>query len=139
MGILYYGTSPEERIEAFEVFTHTWDARKRDLFRRIVERTVYINGAECWQWTGSHSGRERGGGYGRMTYENHQLTVHRAMATLCYGYIHKKQHVDHKCGNRLCCNPAHLEVVSQKVNQQRRVARRELENLIEETGNHEPR
>ncbi len=98
--------------------------RHADLFFRILDRVDVDKETECWIWQGSHSGHGRGGGYGRMTFEGHQLAVHRAMATLVHGYIHKKQHVDHTCNNRLCVNPAHLEVVSQKENQRRKHARK---------------
>jgi hypothetical protein len=42
------------------------------------------------------------------------------MATHYFGYIPGNKQVDHKCRNRLCCNPEHLELVSQKENCRRR-------------------
>lgn len=72
----------------------------------------------------SDSGNGRGGGYGRVKFEGQTIAVHRAMYILVHGYVHKKQQIDHTCGNRRCLNPDHLEVVSHKENQKRREERK---------------
>jgi len=77
----------------------------------------------CHLWKGPTSGEGRGGGYGRMSLNGQTVAVHLVTYTHFFGYIPKKKQIDHKCNNRLCCNPAHLEMVSHLINQRRRAAR----------------
>lgn len=85
---------------------------------KILSRVEPIG--ECWQWTGPTSGEGRGGGYGRMSLDGQTVAVHIVMFTCVNGYIPGKKQIDHKCNNRLCCNPDHLEMVTHKQNQKRR-------------------
>lgn len=91
----------------------------------IVDRGYKRNGepSPCWEWTGPTSGNGRGGGYGRMSLNGHTVATHLVMYTHQHGYIPGNKQVDHTCCNRLCCNPDHLELVSQKQNCKRRDAR----------------
>jgi len=65
----------------------------------------------CWNWTGGTGGTKEHtyGVYGGTT-------AHR----WAYGYFVEKvpedRVVDHLCGNKMCVNPAHLEVVTQREN-----------------------
>lgn len=77
----------------------------------------------CCLWTGATSGEGRGGGYGRMSLNGHTVAVHLVVFTHYYGYIPGNKQVDHLCNQRLCCNPLHLDLVSHKENQQRRIKR----------------
>lgn len=77
----------------------------------------------CHLWTGSTSGTGRGGGYGRMSLNGCTVATHIVVFTHYYGYIPGKKQIDHLCNNRLCCNPAHLEMVSHIMNQRRRAKR----------------
>ncbi len=53
------------------------------------------------------------------------VAVHRVAATHVYGFVPGKKQLDHLCRNRMCVNPHHMEIVSHKVNQERRdMARR---------------
>ncbi|WP_368074186.1 HNH endonuclease signature motif containing protein [Staphylococcus aureus] len=45
------------------------------------------------------------------------------MFTNYFGYVPGKKQIDHLCGQRLCCNPAHLEMVTHLTNQKRRAKR----------------
>lgn len=81
----------------------------------------------CHIWTGPDSGTGKGGGYGRMSLNSQTVAVHLVVYTHYYGYIPGKKQVDHKCNNRLCCNPAHLELMSHLRNQRLR-AKRAKEN-----------
>lgn len=57
--------------------------------------------------------RGEGGGYThRLMYEHHN------------GPIPPGMHIDHLCSNRSCCNPAHLEAVTQAENNRRASARK---------------
>lgn len=72
----------------------------------------------CWIWQGNTSGKGNGAGrgYGRMKYRGESRAVHR-LAYVCWnGPITPSKVVDHMCNNRLCCNPKHLQLVTQKKN-----------------------
>jgi hypothetical protein len=50
------------------------------------------------------------------------VAVHRVVYVNAFGYVPGKKQIDHKCRNRLCVNPDHLEVVTHRENQRRRDA-----------------
>lgn len=84
----------------------------------------------CWVWTGPTSGKVpecRGGGYPRMSLNGRTVAVHRVVFTHYHGFIPGKMQIDHKCNNRLCLNPEHLEIVTHKENQRRRDRRLKAE------------
>lgn len=77
-----------------------------------------------WLWTGpcSHGYGVIGapGGRGAGT-----IPVHRLVYELLVGPIPANHELDHLCELPACCNPAHLEAVTHKVNLERgRVARK---------------
>ena len=69
-------------------------------------------GDRCWTWTGTLSST----GYGRIsdngvTRPTHVLTYQWANGPIPDGLV-----IDHLCRNTVCCNPAHLEPVTNRVN-----------------------
>lgn len=83
------------------------------------------SGDDCWIWAGDGYTN----GYGRIHYEGRQQPVHRVVYTVLTGPIPDGLEVDHQCHNldldclggaddphRRCCNPAHLEAVTHRVN-----------------------
>lgn len=54
-----------------------------------------------------------------MSIDHRTVAVHRSLWILVHGPITRTQELDHKCENRMCVNPDHLELVSRSVNQQR--------------------
>ena len=66
----------------------------------------------CWEWTGNPDGR----GYGRAYIKRKPWKVHRLVWTALVGPIPPGLTLDHLCRNPLCCNPDHLEPVTNRVN-----------------------
>lgn len=73
-----------------------------------VDRHEVDDETGCWIWQGPviHNG------YGKRGY----TTAHRAYYLHYVGEIEPGLVVDHLCRNRLCCNPDHLEAVTQREN-----------------------
>lgn len=92
------------------------------VMKRVREVAHPTLGAPCWIWQGSDSGTGRGGGYPRMTLDGQTVAVHKVMFVNENGFVPGKKQIDHKCRNRMCVNPAHLEMVTHKQNQKRRAA-----------------
>lgn len=71
----------------------------------------------CWLWLYS-----KRAGYGR-TQVLYRGVLHRSSHRLSFhvhrGPIPAGLHIDHLCRNRACCNPDHLEAVSQHENNRR--------------------
>ena len=55
-----------------------------------------------------------------MSLDGATVAVHRVMWTNEHGYIPPKKQIDHRCCNRMCVNPLHLEMVTHKENQNRK-------------------
>ena len=98
--------------------------RRETINSRIAERVAVSAGpleTPCHIWTGPTSGESgRGKGYPRMSLCDQTVAVHRVAFTNLHGYVPSKKQIDHLCRNRLCVNPAHLEMVSHIENQKRR-------------------
>ena len=74
----------------------------------------------CWVWTMADSGGGRGGGYPRIKLNSRTCAAHIVSFVNVHGYVPANKQIDHKCRNRLCVNPDHLEMVSPKLNARRR-------------------
>lgn len=74
--------------------------------RRWAKVDVAASG--CWEWRGARTA----GGYGYLARES----VHRWSYQAAKGAIPAGLVLDHLCRNRACCNPSHLESVTQREN-----------------------
>ena len=69
----------------------------------------------CWNWTGALAR----GGYGAFEGDRGTTKSHRWAYAHYIGPIPDGLVIDHLCRNRKCCNPQHLEAVTQKENVKR--------------------
>lgn len=76
---------------------------------------------ECWNWTGWSTQ-----GYGIMRTPSFMRRAHRVSYQIHFGPIPKGLLVLHKCDNRACVNPDHLEAGTQKKNIRDALARGRL-------------
>jgi hypothetical protein len=85
-------------------------ATRASRFWRHIDRS----GGEsaCWPWLGAIEKT----GYGRVNYDGKAQMAHRVAHVIAKGLVPDGLHVDHLCRNRCCCNPAHLEAVTQREN-----------------------
>lgn len=105
--------------------------RRQSIIERLLARILVVDTgfvidgipSPCHLWQGPTSGTGRGGGYGRMSLGGQTVAVHLVAYTHYFGYIPGLKQIDHKCNQRLCCNPHHLEMVSHLTNQRRRSQR----------------
>ena len=99
--------------------------RRETIIRRLLEKVQICPETGCWLWTGGTSGTldgtqdRRGGGYPRFWLDGQMVAAHRAMFVMFAGFVPGKKEIDHTCRNRLCINPAHLELVSRSENKRR--------------------
>lgn len=85
------------------------------LVDKVLENCIESDGG-CWSYQGYKN--SKGYGYVHGLAKNHfksELT-HRVLFAHFIAEIPKGLVIDHLCRNRACCNPWHLEAVTQKVN-----------------------
>ncbi|MGV7251879.1 HNH endonuclease signature motif containing protein [Mycobacterium kansasii] len=68
--------------------------------------------SDCWFWQGAVQSK----GYGSVGHQGRVWSTHRLAYELLIGPIPDGLQIDHLCRNRRCCNPAHLEPVTGRVN-----------------------
>jgi hypothetical protein len=69
----------------------------------------------CWLWLGADNGR----GYGRVCIDGRTMYAHRVTFERLRGPIPDGMQLDHLCRMRGCCNPAHLQPVTNAENTKR--------------------
>ena len=81
---------------------------------RIFKRINIDKKTGCWNWVGCKTS-----GYGQVRVNKKLYRVHRLMYEL---FVEKPPEgkdtyvLDHLCNNRACCNPTHLQLISDKEN-----------------------
>ena len=78
----------------------------------IVSDTNFYKDTPCWEWSGGLTVN----GYGQITYQGVHYQFHRFIYEYFYGKIDSNLVIHHKCYNRKCCNPQHLEQTTSKEN-----------------------
>lgn len=76
--------------------------------------------AECWPWLGAVTSA----GYGSFRGLGRTISAHQQAWELYHGTPPARMDLDHRCRNRLCVNPSHLQAVTRKQNGENRVARK---------------
>lgn len=85
----------------------------RDIDRFMV-RVDISEETGCWNWTTGLLD-----GYGCFSLNGRGISAHRFSYMYFKGPIPEGLHIDHLCKNRRCCNPSHLEAVTQQENSRR--------------------
>lgn len=95
----------------------TVDWHEPKLMRRFWSKVAVTDPAECWDWNG---GRSRSG-HGNFNLRRGGVQImfaSRVAYAMALGDP-GSDHVDHLCRNPACCNPLHLEAVTNGENQRR--------------------
>ena len=85
--------------------------KANDSYNRFLKK-VEIDDSGCWVWKGA----KVSGGYGSLMIRGKYFSSHRYSYEVHKSPIPKGLHLDHLCRNRACCNPDHLEPVTQREN-----------------------
>jgi hypothetical protein len=94
-----------------------------DLYAKLPERItsrIQVTERGCWIVDADPTPN----GYMRIRWKGLRFMAHRLVFELLTGRDIRRWQLDHLCEVRACCNPAHLEPVSPKVNSIRKFRRR---------------
>lgn len=86
---------------------------------RLERRSIPEPNTGCLLWMGARDAH----GYGQLRVGLPVRQTHRVAYSLAFGLIPDGLHIDHRCGQKACLNPLHLEPVTSAENT-RRAARR---------------
>lgn len=85
---------------------------ERFLNKITVSDTNFYKDTPCWEWNGCLNAK----GYGQITWHGLHYQFHRFIYEYFQGEIDSDLVIHHKCYNRRCVNPLHLEQVTQREN-----------------------
>lgn len=86
----------------------------KSVIDRIFEKVSQTDSG-CIEYTGSTCRS----GYGTVKDGGKMRLVHRVVFEEFVSKLGERDHIDHLCRNRRCCNTSHVEPVSQEVNNRR--------------------
>jgi hypothetical protein len=80
----------------------------------------------CWEWRGARNTN----GYGVFRVDGRLVLAHRFCYEQLVGPIDAGRELDHRCRNRACVRPDHLEPVDHATNVRRGVLARRAEAVV---------
>lgn len=80
------------------------------VIKRFLDKII-VSKNGCWEWDAAKNNI----GYGVFFFKK-LLLAHRFSFEYFYGYTSVGLVVDHKCNNRKCVNPSHLQEITQREN-----------------------
>jgi len=86
------------------------------MFEKLSERLrkkITIQENDCWLWVGAVGTH----GYGVAYYNNKVDVAHRIIYKIIIGFIPIFYELHHKCCNKQCVNPNHLEITKRKTHE----------------------
>ena len=86
---------------------------ERRFWTRVDKNGPLFQGTPCWLWTGTITNTY---GYLWIIGKRTSVPAHRIAYEILIGPIPSGLQIDHLCRNRICVNPAHLEVVTRREN-----------------------
>lgn len=117
--------------ENIKIYNAIRTGSDQDVLDAIRERCI-VPDSGCWEWQGFRSTS----GYGRVSTGRRktktQEQTHRVTFEYATGIKPGEMVIHHKCANRACCNPEHLQLATQIENTAEMHARRSLEAQIDE-------
>jgi len=91
------------------------------LDQRFADLTDRDRGDGCWWWLGTFSLSNDDVPYPMVCFENHERRAHIVSHEHFIGPVPAGMHVDHRCHNTMCVNPAHLRIATPSQNGQNRI------------------
>jgi hypothetical protein len=92
--------------------------------QRFTAFTKRTEGCDIWQ------GQLDANGYGRFKLDNKPRRAHRVAYELFIGELSDGAVVHHRCGNRACVRPEHLQATTHQDNLAEMLTRKALEDKI---------
>jgi hypothetical protein len=93
------------------------EAQARDFFSNVNKESRHTyNGTQCWEWTGlTDGGKLYPPGHGVLSYNGKRIEAYRFLWIQFLGRnAPKRMQLHHRCHNKLCVNPEHLELLTPK-------------------------